>query len=613
MTQGQLRVTFQPLGRAVYVLKGTKIVEAAARAGLPIDTPCGGQGTCGKCRVRISGMPCAPTAAETERLGPADLDAGWRLACQSCICGECTIEVPDSSLFAGQHRILEEARTADAAEVRPAVRKRYVELGEPSLEDDVPDLLRLQNAVGPVSVDLGLLRRLGRRLRDGGFQGTAVLADHSLIDFEPGDTTGECYGVAFDVGTTTIVGSLVDLTTGREAAVESAMNAQVRFGDDVLSRIKHGSTPEGLEQLRATVVATLAEILAALCRSAGVGPERIYEATFSGNTTMQHLLSGIDPAQLGHVPFVPAFGRSLTIPAAELGIDIHERAAAVIFPVIGGFVGGDTVAGMLATELAEQPGPALMIDIGTNGEIVLAFDGRVWAASTAAGPAFEGARISCGMRATAGAVEKVIFDDDVQFSVIGDVEPVGLCGSALVDLTAGLLETGIVASTGRMCPPAELDGSLGEALRRRVVVGEAGQPAFVLAEAAAGRPAVTVTQKDIRELQLATGAIRAGVAVLLKQAGLAVGDLKRVLIAGGFGSFIRRSKAQRIGLLPPGLGHERILYVGNASLSGARWALISTTARRRAEELARLARHVELSQDGDFQMQFAEAMIFPEG
>jgi uncharacterized 2Fe-2S/4Fe-4S cluster protein (DUF4445 family) len=613
MSDRQVRVVFEPHGRAVFVLKGTKVLEAAARGGLTIDTPCGGQGTCGKCRVRVRGGVCEPTAAERQKLADDELNDGWRLACQSAICSETVIDVPEGSLFASQHRILEEARTAEAAEVLPAVRKVCVELSRPSLADDAPDLLRLQNELGAVHVGLDLLRQLGRRLREGAFRGTAVLADHYLIDFEPGDTTAECCGAAFDIGTTTVVGSLVDLREGRELAVESAMNAQVRFGDDVLSRIQLAGEPDGLEELRRAIVGTVGEILERLCDQAAVARERIYEITFAGNTTMQHLLAGIDPSQLGHVPFVPAFGRSLMLPAAELGIAIHPRAAAVIFPVIGGFVGGDTVAGMLATGLVDQAGPALMVDIGTNGEIILACDGRVWAASTAAGPAFEGARISCGMRATGGAVEKVVFDDDCRYSVIGNAEPVGLCGSALVDLAAELLRSGIVSTVGRMLRPEDLPAALAKALRRRVVLGPGGQPAFVLTEPRGhDAPGVTLTQKDVRELQLAAGAIRAGIAILLKQCGLDAGDLQRVLIAGGFGSFIRRSNAQRIGLLPPGVDHRKILYVGNTSLAGAKWALVSTKARSRADELARLAKHVELSRDGDFQTEFSDAMIFPE-
>jgi uncharacterized 2Fe-2S/4Fe-4S cluster protein (DUF4445 family) len=488
-----------------------------------------------------------------------------------------------------------------------------VELPAPTLADGLPDLLRLQAALGPVRVGLDLLRRIGGLLRACNFRGTAVLTDHHLIDFEPGDTTKRCHGVAFDIGTTTVVGSLIDLCSGEEVAVDSRLNSQVRFGDDVLSRIKHAGTPAGLAELRASVLGTIEEIIESLCRNAHVVRGDIYEITIAGNTTMQHLLAGIDPAQLGCVPFVPALGRSVTLSAAELGIAIHPQAAAVLFPVIGGFVGGDTVAGMVATRLVEQPGPVLLVDIGTNGEIVLVAGGKVWAASTAAGPAFEGARISCGMRATAGAIEKIVFTDDVQFSTIGGGEPIGLCGSALVDVAAELLRCGIVTSVGRMQPPKDLPAALPAGLRRRVVLAANGQPAFQLTAGDLGAGGLAVTQKDIRELQLATGAIRAGITVLVKQAGLTVADLDRIYIAGGFGSFIRRNNAQRIGLLPHGVDHQKIVYVGNTSLAGAKWALISTAERRKADEVARLAHHVELSQDCDFQVEFAEAMIFPEG
>ena len=608
----QVRVTFQPHGRAVFVLAGTKIIEAAARCGLTIDTPCGGAGTCGKCRVLISGALCEPTPAERDKLGEEDLAAGWRLACQTDVCGECIVEVPDASLFAGKHQILADAQTGGVEEVCPAVRKQYVELPEPSLESDAPDLLRLQEVIGPVAASLDVIRTLGARLRNGSFSGTAVLTDHTLVDFEPGDTSGKCHGAAFDIGTTTVVGALLDLTSGQEIAIESAMNSQMRFGDDVLSRIKAGSDPEGLSTLRAEITKTIGEILDRLCEQAGIERQEIYEIAFAGNTTMQHLLCGIDPSQLGVVPFVPAYGRGLNIPTADLDIDIHPRGRAVVFPVIGGFVGGDTVACMVSTRLLENSEPELMVDIGTNGEIVLAANGKLWASSTAAGPAFEGARISCGMRATAGAVEKVVFNDaGVRLSVIGNVDPIGLCGSGLVDAMAELLRSGLVNSVGRMLPPDELPENISDELRRRVILQD-DQPAFVLADPAGANHGVVLSQKDIRELQLATGAIRAGVTILLKQAGLSISDLHRVLIAGGFGSFIRRNNAQRIGLLPSGIDHQRIHYVGNASLAGAKWALVSTDARAHGETLARAATHVELSRDMDFQMEFAEAMIFPE-
>jgi len=612
MPDQQVPVTFQPHGRTVHVLPGAKVLEAAGRAGMTVETPCGGAGVCGKCRVRIPSGASQPCEAERSAFTADQLRDGWRLACQTTIRQQTVIHVPRESLFADQHQILTESRAGVVKEVLPAVRKVYVQLPPPTLEENDADLLRLERTIGPVRVGLDLLRELPGLLRRDGFAGTAVVTDHHLIDFEPGDTTSQCYGAAFDIGTTTLVGCLLDLTDGEELAVASAVNPQVRMGDDVLSRIKHAcSSPAALAQLREAVVGGVREMLAGMCAEAGVPCRYVYELAFAGNTTMQHLLCGIDPSPLGQVPFAPAHARGLVVPAEELGLAIHPRAAAYVFPVISGFVGGDSVAGMLATRLAEQDGPVLMVDIGTNGEIMLANGGKLWAASTAAGPAFEGARISCGMRAASGAIEKVVFDGDLRLETIGDVPPVGICGSGLIDLAAELLSMRVISPEGRLSPPDEADASLPQALRRRMQLDEKDQACFVVADGDGERATVRITQRDVREMQLAAGAIRAGIAILLKQAGLAAGDLQRVLIAGGFGSFIRRSNAQRIGLLPGQIDHGRIHYVGNTSLAGSRWALLSTGARKKAEELARRTRHVELATDGEFQARFAEAMIFP--
>lgn len=613
MSDKQLRVTFEPCGRCVYVLPGTMVLEAAARAGLTIETPCGGGGTCGKCRVQITTGARDAAQADADAFDADELDAGWRLACQTLVDSDTVAAVPDSSRFGAAQQILTESGSGDDVELMPAVRKVFVELGEPSLEDDAPDLLRLEREVGRFKTDLDLLRRLSGMMRSSGFKGTAVLANHHLIDFEPGDTTDKCFGLAFDVGTTTVVGVLLDLRSGRELAVGSDINPQVSYGDDVLSRIQRAQSGEsGLNELRDAVLGLVGRMIETMCGQAGVDRGNIYEIVFSGNTTMEHLLCGVDPSQLGHVPFVPAYARGLDLSASDVGVSIHPAGRAYVFPVIGGFVGGDTVAGLLATGLADRDGAVLMVDIGTNGEIVLASEGRLWAASTAAGPAFEGARISCGMRAGQGAVEKVLFDHDVRVSVIGNTDPIGLCGSGLIDLAAELLRCGIVSSQGRLLSGAQLPSDLPDALRRRVVAGDDGSVSFVLAGAEGNRAAVSLTQRDVREIQLATGAIRAGINILLRNAGLTCGDLSLVLIAGGFGSFIRRSRAQRIGLLPAGIEHRLIQYVGNASLNGARWALLSMASRRAAEDLARRTIHVELSMDTNFQMEFAEAMIFPE-
>ena len=611
MPQQQLKVTFEPHGRVVFVLPGTTILEAAGRAGLTIDTPCGGEGTCGKCRLRITSGACEPTAVQQDAFSADQLQEGWRLACQTAVTAETVAVIPQDSLFARRHQILTQAKVS-TRQVVPAVRKEYVELPHPTLDDGAADLLRLEKQVGPLKADLPLLRRLSGMLREGDFKGTAVLANHHLIDFEQGDTTDRCFGVAFDIGTTTLVASLLDLGDGSEQAVIARMNPQVRFGDDVLSRITCcQDSADGYEQLRREIVTTVGEMIEQLCRESGVAGRHIYEVTFAGNTTMQHLLCGLDVVQLGQVPFVPAHGRGLVLTANDLEIQVHPRASVYIFPVIGGFVGGDTVAGMLAADLSDCDGPVLLVDVGTNGEIVLWAGDQLWAASTAAGPAFEGARISCGMRAAEGAIEKIVFDDDVQLSVIGGGEATGLCGSAMVDVAAALLGCGIVSPMGRLLPADELPEGVGQALRRRVVVDTDGRTEFVLVDGADGAKRITLTECDVRELQLATGAIRAGISILLRRAEVTAGQLTLVLIAGGFGSFIRRSGAQAIGLLPADVDHRRIHYVGNASLSGAQCALISTDARKLAERIARDTRHVELSQDPNFQMEFAEAMIFP--
>jgi uncharacterized 2Fe-2S/4Fe-4S cluster protein (DUF4445 family) len=605
----QVKVTFQPQGRSVSVLRGSSLVEAASQAGMTIATPCGGAGACGKCRVLVTAGAPSPTGGDASHFSPQELAAGWRLGCQIHLSADVVVHVPEASLFGSDHQILVERQSGAAGEVLPGIRKVHVALPPPTMADCAADLLRLERAIGPVKADLATLRELPSLMRACGFDGTAVLTDHRLIDLEPGDTTAHCCGAAFDIGTTTLVGSLLDLRTGEELAVASAINPQVKFGDDVVSRIRHAATPEGLAQLRSAVLEAVENMLQQLCDQSGVARERIYEVAFAGNTTMQHLLCGIDPSPLGVSPFVPAHGHGLLLPAAELGVRIHPRGMACVFAVIGGFVGGDTVAGVLATDLANLPGPVLMVDIGTNGEIVLAHNGALAAASTAAGPAFEGARISCGMRATRGAIEKVVFDDDIRIGVIGDAPARGLCGSGLIDVAAELLRCGIVTPEGRLLPPEELP-PLPPAIAARVGVDPAGQTVVALSDAPGGGR-VLITQRDIRELQLAAGAIRAGISILLRQSGLATADLKRVLIAGGFGSFIRRRNAQRIGLLPADIPHEHIVYVGNASLNGAKAALLSVNARKQAEHLASLARHVELSLDAQFQMEFAECMIFP--
>ncbi len=515
MRQPEVPVTFQPLGKTVYVLPGTRLVEAAAVAGLALDLPCGGQGSCGKCRVIVRRGASTPNGVEEEVFDAPSLAYGYRLACQSSANGPTTVEVPETSLLGSAAKILVQAQHVSPLAAEAAVRKQYLELPTPDREHNEPDLARVRRSLGDVDADLELLRELPARLRETGFRGTAVTANGRLLDFEPGNTEAECFGAAFDVGTTTLVGMLLDLRTGQEKAVASRLNPQTSFGDDVLSRIAHASQgPKGLDELHQTITVAVDEMLGEMADQAGVARAHIYEIGFSGNTTMQHLLCRIDPHWLGEVPFVPATADRLLLAAARLGLHVHPRARVYVLPVIGGFVGGDTVAGMLATGLAEAERPTLLVDIGTNGEIVLSAGGRLTAASTAAGPAFEGARISHGMRGCAGAIEKVVVDGQLRINVIGDVAPVGLCGSALIDLAAELLRHGLLSPEGRLRPPEDLPQNVVPDLRDRLVV-ENGRTSFILAfesETGTGRP-ILVTQRDFRELQLASGAIRSGIGI----------------------------------------------------------------------------------------------------
>jgi uncharacterized 2Fe-2S/4Fe-4S cluster protein (DUF4445 family) len=602
----------------VDVLAGASLVEAAGRAGTAVDMPCGGAGTCGKCRVRVDGAE-APEDAELNAFSAGELAQGWRLACRQRIMHDVTVVVPESSVFGGRHQILTDHDTGTVHDLEPEVRQARVRMRRPTLEDGMPDLVRIEEALrasgawngeGVLKASPATLHRTVAALRDGGYEGWALLRDGAMLGYHPGETRTASHALAFDIGTTTLAGVLLDLADGTEKAVVARMNPQTTQGDDVISRISHAVQGEdGLRELRRAVTAAVGEMAAELCREAGVVPGSVHAAAFSGNTTMEHLLCGIDPAPLSMVPFVPVFGRGLSVLASELGLAIHPEARAYVFPVIGGFVGGDTVAGLLATALPERAGATLFVDVGTNGEIVLSHCGRLWAASTAAGPAFEGARISCGMRAAEGAIEKVVIDERVHLGVIGAGTPAGLCGSGLVDLCGQLLKCGALGGDGRLPAPENLPADIPADVAARFRRDAAGEMEFVLSEDGPRR--VSLTQRDVRELQLAAGAIRAGISILLRQAGLDIGQVAQVLVAGGFGSFIRRDNAQRIGLLPPELPHDRIVYIGNASLAGAKWAALSRRARARAEVIARLARHVELSNDPDFAMEFAMAMYFP--
>jgi len=600
--QRKLEVTYLPFDRSTRVPPGTTLFSAAHWIGLPIDSTCGGRGTCGKCKVRVLETPTEVTTADHRQLRQDEIDDGWRLSCQARIYEDLRCEVPQllrvpkaATMGLGRLVILD-----------PNVRKVYLELEPPSLHDQRSDVVRLRQALEVEGHDMvaevPVLRSLPTVLREADFKVTAVLAGEHLVTVEVGDTTGECYGIAFDVGTTTLVGTLMNLRTGMAAAVHSTLNGQAPFGADVISRISHAMNGvESVRELQVAVVATMNQVTSNLYAEAGVGVDRTYEAVVVGNVTMLHLLFGIDPAPIAVMPFAPAFMEPIAVSASEIGLDIHPHGYVQTLPALGAYVGADIVAGVLATNIARDEKFRVFVDVGTNGEIVVGSAQRTLATAAPAGPAFEGSQIKCGMRATEGAIEGVQLSDRVELQVIGgDVKPIGICGSGLVDAVAQMLLTGILDHSGRMKSHDDLPA---HPLADRLIEVD-GVRAFLLADG------VHLTQRDVRELQFAKGSIATGIKVLMDIMGVTTADIDEIFLGGSFGSYLNPESAKIIGLVPP-VDVDRIIAVGNSAGEGAKIALLSYRERQVAFELPSRLEYVELSGRSDFNDTFVEVLAFP--
>jgi uncharacterized 2Fe-2S/4Fe-4S cluster protein (DUF4445 family) len=596
--------------KPVRVPYGVTLFDAASWNGIAIDSTCGGHGTCKKCRVRIAADPPAPSSLDIRAYSPQEIKDGWRLACRTTAARDTQVEVPPlttrpkaATVGVGRQVIL-----------RPAVQKRYLELAEPSLADQATDLERVLAQLEDLEprADLAVLRTLGRTLRESDYKVTAVVVDDVLIAVEAGDTTSRRFGIAFDLGTTTVVATLLDLSTGTPAGVESMLNKQQPFGADVITRISATMLdPGNLDKLQNLARETLAELAQAVCAQGGVEPDEVYEVALAGNATMTHLVLGIDPEPLGMAPFIMATRLYPEILAADLGLGgvTHPRARAVVFPAFGAYVGGDITSGLLASGMDRDARVRLFVDIGTNCEIVLG--NREWLLATAApaGPAFEGAAIRCGMRAADGAIEVVTMTPgELGLKVIGDAEPQGLCGSGLVDAVTGLVQVGLLDSSGRFVPEEQAAAIAPGLADRLTMVGK--ERVFVLHWRGAAEDSIYLSQRDVRELQFAKAAIATGWQILLEQAGLTAADVKQVLLAGSFGSYLSAASAIRIGLVPK-VPVMRVVSAGNVAGEGAKMALLSL--RERAGGLALLdeVRYVELSDRADFNDRFVGQLAFP--
>jgi uncharacterized 2Fe-2S/4Fe-4S cluster protein (DUF4445 family) len=607
----RVELHFLPAGLRVRVPPGVSLFDAASWNGVAIDSTCGGHGTCKKCKIRIVDGEVPALSLDARAFAAEELRAGWRLACRALADTDVQIEVPPlvtrpkaATVGVGRQVIL-----------RPAAQKRYLELPEPSLSDQQTDLERILAHMDDLElrVDLAVLRGLAQRLRASDFKVTAVIVDDALIDVQPGDSTDRLLGIAFDLGTTTVVATLLDLATGTPLAVASMLNKQQPFGADVITRISATMLdPAALEALSGLAQETLAELAAEVCARAEADPADVTEIAIAGNATMTHIALGIDPEPLGVAPFIMATRELPDVLAADVHVPAHPRARAFVFPAFGAYVGGDITAGLLASGMNRDARTRLFIDIGTNCEIVLG--NRDWLLATAApaGPAFEGAAIRCGMRASDGAIEGVrITPDGLALTVIGDAEPIGLCGSGLVDAVASLVRAGLLDHSGRLVT-AEAAAALAPALAARLtMLGQ--ERVFVLhwrGEPGEVSDAIYLSQRDVRELQFAKAAIATGWHVLLDEAGLTAQDIQQVLLAGSFGSYLSPASAIALGLVPR-LPVLRVVSAGNVAGEGAKMALLSVRERAAALALLEEVRYVELSDRDGFNDAFVEQLQFP--
>jgi uncharacterized 2Fe-2S/4Fe-4S cluster protein (DUF4445 family) len=600
MTKQHYQVDFEPIGRRGECSGSGTILDAAQHLGVALISLCGGSGTCGRCKVQVlSGEASPPTSAEKDVLRTDELHRGYRLACQAYPLSPMKIHVPPESLSTPQRTQVEsldvtvQPQASVAAHALRAVRPTLGDLRADS--DRVLDVLQ-QQAVECDRFDLEVLRQASSRLRAWAWQARAVVRDTECVALLP--TTARLLGLAVDLGTTKVAGYLLDLESGKTVASHGIMNPQIAYGEDVVTRISRTyDTPAEAQHMQELAVGGLSDLAATLATEAGAQPQDIVEAVVVGNTAMHHLCLRLPVAQLALAPYVPAVSRALDIKARDMGLRIAPGAYVHWLPNVAGFVGADHVAMILATGLPQTTGLVLALDIGTNTEVCLANNGQMSSVSCASGPAFEGAHIKHGMRAAPGAIERLrIVHDRIEYQTIDGVAPVGLCGSGILDALAHLYLNGVVDRSGK----------LGDHPRVRRCEG---QREFVLVteEERGGLPAITIGQRDVRELQLAKGAIRTGIQALVDACGRSETEIDQVIIAGAFGSYIDVASAIAIGMLPD-LPLQRFRQVGNAAGAGARLALLSRQRRAEAQDIARRVRYIELATVPNFQRIFAESM-----
>ncbi len=626
-------ITFQLQGAESVEISANaveKLLDVARKANVAIDAPCSGNGVCGKCRVRlVSGTVDAPVSRHITR---EEHDAGWRLACEAIVCGDAVIAVPDiASAYRSRMKVADLSSPQEVAIFTDLNRQLQaagvafggdlsflpLTLDEPTLADTMPDNERLLRAAAAAlgvpweEIDLpyGALRDLSITLRESGFRVKCVVARQGgrvqLRDILPGDSAAPLAGFALDVGTTSLAGLLVDLESGKILAKASGGNGQIRYGADVINRIIESGKPGGRQRLQDAVVQeSIRPLLEEMRAAAGVEPRRIYRMVVAANTTMNHLLLGLHADPIRMEPFVPSFFRADGLLARDVGLALHPQAELIVAPNIGSYVGGDITAGTLVSMIWDRPEMSLFIDLGTNGELVFGNNEFLMSCACSAGPAFEGGDISCGMRATDGAVEACTIDRETlepTLTVVGGGAPAGICGSGIIDVIAELFRCGAIDGKGKLIRTGE-----------RILRDQHGMGAYVLAwqgEAAGGKD-VTITEVDIDNFIRAKGAIFSATQTMLASLGFDASVIARVDVAGGIGSGINMKNAVTIGMFPD-IPLENFHYIGNSAQAGAYAMLVSSQAREKVFDLGRSMTYLELSNEPGYMDQFVAACFLP--
>jgi len=606
-------IRFEPEGRVVKAEPDENLRLLANASGVFIRSDCNGDGTCGKCRIVVAENGASLgelTSPEQDLLTEREVSQGYRLACQVHVKEDIVVRIPEETGL----RIRQVQSTGLERKMRldPSVKKIHVTISQPTLSDVLPDSERLIQALRhdeehlDIRIDPDLLPSLPRILRECEWDITAVIPTRGQVcALEQGDTTSSIYGYAVDIGTSKLVGVLVNLVTGDAVNTLFVENPQLVFGEDIMSRMSFAmKAHENSLKLKSSVLSAVNQLLERSCTMAHIAPSQVYEFVIVGNTAMHHFLLGIESRYLALSPYVPALKEAIDLHARDVGILAHPHANVHVLPLIAGYVGADAVADVLASGLRESDELSLLLDIGTNTELFVGNRSDIVSCSCASGPAFEGAHIRQGMKAVHGAIERVRIEPtslNVEYETVGGEKPVGICGSGMLDTVAELLKCRVIDHKGRF-----------QKVDNKRLVEVSRDRAFTLAwgnETSTGDP-VTITQKDIGEAQLAKAAIHAGCTILMRRAGVMASDLKHVYVAGSFGNYVNPASAKLLGLIPE-VPTEIISFVGNTAIAGAKMCLSSVEARAQAKKIGEEVRYVELGADPGFSKEFAASMYLP--